>query len=214
MQPKLIVYFDNLSEDHFRTKAEHIVVCAANNPHFPEPWPAPVPSTATLQAHLASYQTAHDAAKNHDRAQATVRDVARSVVTKDFHVLAPYYEMSAGGDVTKLMTTGFDLRHEPVKNTSHEPLPAPAELKLTRAAQSGVLDLHAHSVPGADVYHVMVTTADPSLEANWVMFGAFPHCNKIPITGLTPGKIYFARIRAFNKNGDGQWATSGGVMAV
>lgn len=46
MQPKLVIAFDPFSEAVFQAKVVHILASLTNNPHFPEPWPEPVPSLA------------------------------------------------------------------------------------------------------------------------------------------------------------------------
>ena len=46
MQPKLVITFGALNEADFQAKVGHILASLTNNPHFPEPWPEPVPSLA------------------------------------------------------------------------------------------------------------------------------------------------------------------------
>ena len=87
-------------------------------------------------------------------------------------------------------------------------------LKVTRASLSGGLLVHAKADPHADVYHVQMAFADPSVEANWSATIEYVHCNRIELTGLTPQKLYYVRLRAFNKNGNGLWVVSPGILVL
>jgi hypothetical protein len=61
---------------------------------------------------------------------------------------------------------------------------------------------------------VQVASADPSVATNWGATQEFVHCNRIELTGLTPNTTCYVRIRGFNKNGPGVWATSAGTLVL
>jgi hypothetical protein len=91
---------------------------------------------------------------------------------------------------------------------------APQDFRVTRGTLSGTLLVHARALPHVDVYTVQIATGDPSVEANWADAGTFRHCNRIELTGLTPTKTYYVRLRGFNRHGHGVWATSAGILVV
>ena len=128
--------------------------------------------------------------------------------------VAHYLEIVAAGDTAILATTGYELRKDIVKGVVAVVLEALQDLKVTRTPLSGGLLVHAKAEPHADVYHVQIASADPSVEANWGPTTEYVHCNRIELTGLTPNKTYYVRIRGFNKHGPGVWATSPGILVL
>ena len=214
MQPKLIIAFDRLSEPDFDAKAELINTSLTGNVNFPVPWPAYVPQPADLGTARTNNHTLYDAAQNGDSVKITARNAARDTLTALLKKLAPYLELVASGDVAKLQTTGYDLRHDIVQGTSPNPLPAPANFTFTRADVTGTMVASADSLDGAGSYELNICTGDPSVEANWQDKGTFLHDSEIMTDSYMPGKIYYARLRGIGSSGPGVWAVSPGVMAV
>jgi hypothetical protein len=214
MQPKLIIAFERLSEPAFNAKAGLICRSLTKNVNFPLPWPDPVPPLATVQAAFDTYSNLYDVAQGGEHEKITSRDVARVILTAMLKKLAPYLEVVADGSVAKLQTTGYDLRHDIVKGTIPDPLPAPANFQFMRGELSGTMVNKAESLPGAASYQLQICTGDPSIEANWKDHGSFKNCSNIVTSGYTPGVIYFSRLRGLGSHGPGVWATSPGVMAV
>jgi hypothetical protein len=214
MQAKLIITFSNLSEPDFHTKAGAIVTALRNNPDFPEPWPPQVPSFAQLEAAYNAYQDALHAAANRDRAKIAERDDKRAVLEGYLKTLAGYLELIAQGDTTKLIRTGFDQRKDIVRGVNANPPPAPAGFTVKHGKLSGSVILHASSVQGAASYDASHTEASPADDASWQDDGTFTGCNHIDITGLTPGKSYWFRLRAINSAGNGAWTAPAGLMVI
>lgn len=214
MQAKVIISFENLSEPDFLARVETIGTSVTNNANFPEPWPAAVPPPAEISADVAAFKIAYQEAANGDRAKIKVRNDKRAALSAKLKKVGAYLEIVADGNVSVLSTSGFELRQDIVKSASKDPPPAPQDLKVNRGSLSGVLLIHARALPSVDVYDVQVATADPSVEASWSDAGTHTHCNRIEITGLTPGKTYYVRLRGFNKNGHGVWATSSGIPVL
>jgi len=214
MQPKLIIAFERLSDPDFDSKADLIRGSVTGNAYFPLPWPAAVPQISDISTAYAAYHTQFEAAKTGDSVKISARNAARVTLTTLLKRLAPYLELVANGDVTKLKSTGFDLRHDIVKATSTDPLPAPVDFTFTRGDASGTLVASARSLAGAGSYLLEVATGDPSVEANWKPKGTFLHCSKIITDGYTPGTVYYGRLAGVGPNGAGVWAVSAGVMAV
>ena len=112
MQTRLIVQFDQLNEAGFQAKADVIIRAMIANPHFPEPWPAPAPSTVSLTAALETYRDAVQACGTRDTVKIGQRKVAREVLTEMLRKLAQYIEFADRADAQALATTRFDLRRE------------------------------------------------------------------------------------------------------
>jgi hypothetical protein len=82
-----------------------------------------------------------------DTLKIALRDTARQVLTNLIKQLAPYLELVAQGDTSILTSTGFDLRHDIVKGTGIDRLPAPADFRVSHGQRSGTLDIHAARLP-------------------------------------------------------------------
>ena len=205
MQPKLVITFGPLSEADFQAKAGHVIACLTNNPHFPEPWPEPVPSLALLNAAYQAYLDAYHASLTHDSLKRMQRDAARATLTDLLRQVAGYLELVAHLDTAKLATTGFDLRKDIVRGVHSGTLPAPVDFTATHGPKSGTALLHVARLAGAKLYEVQVAQGDPSVEANWKTVAKSSVSSHILIEGLTPGQMYWFRIRAIGSGGDGEW---------
>jgi hypothetical protein len=214
MQAKLIITFSPLSGPDFLTKAGTIVAALRGNPDFPEPWPPQVPTFAQLETAYNGYRDAMHAAANRDRIKIAERDSAREVLTGILRNIAGYLEVLAQGDTKKLVGTGYDLRKDITRGTGVGPLPAPTEFRVKRSEISGKLLVHAAGVAGAASYEVDLAEGDPTAETSWRDAGTFAACSHIEIPGLTPGKIYWVRLRAIGSSGPGPWTDSVSTMVV
>lgn len=165
MQAKLFVSVPRLSDADFLTKAGLILTSLKENPHFPEPWPSPVPNLSQLQTDRDTYHAATGAAQSGDRFKISERKHARDTVEDRLNHLAAYFEAMAHSDVDTLAGTGFDLRQDIVRNIHTGPLPVPKNLSAQHGAQSGSIILNAETVPGARSYEIAITQADPTVES-------------------------------------------------
>lgn len=213
MRPKLIITFDRLSEADFLAKAGAIVAALTNNPNFPEPWPAQVPSLAQLAEALNAYREAYHASLTRDTVKIGQRDAARQTLTDMFRRLAPYLEMVAQDDAAMLATTGYDLRRESVRGNG-DTLPAPADFRVGHGLQSGTLDVHVARLAGARSYEVHTAQGDPTVEANWRHALVSPTATRITLAGLKPAQTYWVRVRGIGGNGAGQWTDPAMVIVV
>ncbi len=214
MQPKLIISFEEYSEARFLARVVAIAASLVNSTDFPAPWPGSVLAPAALATAVANYQAAYKEASHGDRVKIAVRKGLRVQLTIELKKIAAYLEIVAAGDVGLLVTTGFELRRDIVRGLIVDPPSPMTGLKVTRGVLSGVLVFHAKADPTVSVYNLQIASGDPAVEANWSDVGSHKHCNRIQLTGLTPGKLYYMRIRGFNKNGYGPWTVSTGIVAL
>ena len=198
----------------FDTKADLIYTSIAATVNFPLPWPRPVPQLLDILAAKTNYHGLFEASQAGDAGKIAARIIARDALTTLLKNLAPYLELVAAGNVAKLQTTGYDLRHDIVQSNTNDPLPGPDEFDFGRGDVSGTMVASADSLPGAGSYELQICTGDPAVEANWKPKGIFLHCSKIITDGYAPGTVYYARLRGIGTNGPGVWSVSEGVMAV
>ncbi|MCC8985014.1 MAG: fibronectin type III domain-containing protein [Nitrospira sp.] len=144
------------------------------------------------------------------------RNEAREALTDRLKKLATYLEMVADGDAKKLLGAGFDLRKEPGRGSgSTTTLPAPGDFSVKHGPHSGQVIVHAAKLAGANSYEVYYTDGNSTDDAIvWTDAGTFAGCSRIEIDGLTPGKVYWFRLRAINGAGNGVWTDPASLMVV
>jgi hypothetical protein len=205
MQSKLIVQFARLSEAQFQAKADVIIGSLTAHPRFPEPWPAPAPTTATLSTALENYRRAVRDCGTRDILKIDQRNVAREGLTEMLKKLAQYLEFIAQGDMGMLTTTGFDLRRENSR-PSTDKLPAPEGLKLLHGENGGSIDVRIRRLSGAGSYEVQVTQGDPMLDASWKHVLTSTASTGITLNDLPPKQTLWVRVRGVSSNGGGRWS--------
>ncbi len=214
MQPKLVIAFTTHSEADFQAKVGHILASLTNNPHFPEPWPEPVPSLAQLNEAYRVYLDAYHASLTHDSLKIRQRDAARKALIELLKQLVNYLELVAHSDTDKLSTTGFDLRRDTVRGIHGGTLPAPDGFRASHGPKSGTAMLHVARLAGAKSYEVQIAQGDPSIEENWKTVTTSATGSHMLIEGLTPGQTYWFRVRAIGSGGAGLWTTPVNLIVV
>ena len=214
MQAKLIVTFDRLSTSDFLVISGSIVNGMTNNSHFPEPWAGQGLTLVQLSAAYTAYEEAYHEGLTRDTNKIAQRNATRQTLTEILKRLALSLELMAQGDVAALATTGFELRHDIARTNSNELLPAPAGFRVTHGQLSGTFDVHVTRLAGAGSYEVHIAEDNPNLESNWRHAISSINSSHIIVTGLTPGKNYWVRIRGIDSNGGGVWSDPISIFAI
>jgi hypothetical protein len=214
MQAKVIISFEQFSEPNFQAVVGCIMAGLTDNPHFPLPWPALVPSLEQLRAAFVAYQEAYYASQTRDQLKIAQRNELRRVVTRMLRQIGVYLELVADGDQAKLATTGFELRRDAARsygavvgtNPVTGTLDAPREFRMALGDHSGTLELNAISQAQALSYEVQITQGNPAVEADWKHLTMVPNLRRSLLEGLPSGALWL-RVRAFSRNGYGAWTT-------
>jgi hypothetical protein len=183
---------------------------------FADPWPVSFPSRTKLQADLASYQSAYDAAGNGDKAAIKTRRKARGIMIDDLKTLAPYLESvaKAANDLSMLAETGYDVRQPNATNGLSPALVDPPAMTVQRSKVSGVILVTVTRRADAGAYEVQLATGDPAVEANWKAAVTSKKARNIEVNTLTPGTLYYVRARVIGSQGPGGWSDIANIMAV
>ncbi len=214
MKAKLIVTFDHLSAGDFLVKSGSIVTSVIGNTHYKEPWAGQGLTLDNLKATYEAFQEAYHASLTHDTVKIAQRDATRHTLTDLLKRLALYLELMSEGDTAKLSTTGFDLRHDNVRNNSNELLPAPSDFRLSHGQLSGTLNIQVSRLLGAGSYEIQITQGDPKIESNWQHALSSVTCMHILISGLNPGQTYWLRVRGIDSNGAGVWSDPLSIIVI
>lgn len=216
MKRKLIKSLEKLSEDAFAGRLQTIIDEMTGNAYFAEPWwtdPAEKPTLASLGTDQTAYLAAKSGASDGDKTKIALRNSLRAALTADLKKLAQYIEMKAEGDVTMLESSGFELTKVPA-SAGNDPLPAPANLRLRNGELPGVIIARCGAVKTAASYQTYICSSDPGVEQNWSQACVTKGCRRIEIEGLTPGALYYVRVRAIGKGGPGAWSGVESIRAV
>ncbi|MCX7084939.1 MAG: hypothetical protein NTY69_05315 [Methylococcales bacterium] len=214
MQAKLKVNFDRLSGIDFLVKSGSIVAALTGNPNFVPPWILQVPSLLDITTAFNEYEAAYHDALSKDIFKVALRESTRLILTSFLKQLAPYLELVAFGDVSKLISSGYDLRNDATHKQGSEPLPAPKDFKVVRGTFSGTLNVNVTKLKGAVSYEVQITQGDPEVETDWHHALSASSCQRIPLAGLNPMQVYWLRIRGLGCNGMGVWSNALSIIVL
>lgn len=142
-------------------KGRHVYACMSGNEHFP----APTPTLDTLLGACNALEEAAAEAVGRASAAVALRWVRHAELERILVKLSKYVLATAQGDVTKQVTSGFELRRPPLPITE---LQAPGFLTVRRpSSPDHDMLLHWGAVHGARIYQVYMTTEAPEHEQHW-----------------------------------------------
>ena len=153
----------------------------------------------------ADYETAYHDALSQDKFKISHRNDCRVVLIGILKTIAPYFELASQADVSKLATSGYDLRRDTTHNNTFDILPAPLDFSIMHGAFSGTIDIKISRLTGAASYEVQITQLDPMVEENWKHALWSTTATHIHLPDLIPGQSYWLRIRGIGTNGVGLW---------
>ena len=182
-----------------------VVTKMTGNANFTTPSPTLATITANINALEAAYTNALDGGKS---LKALVR-VKKQTLLDSMRLLGNYVQNAAGGDETKILSSGFAVKKAAVKNNE---LPdAPVGL-LVKSSVAGSLDIKWAPVAGALVYELQATTVADAT-TGWVHIGN-SSSTKFTYSGLVAGTKYWIRVAAINKNGQSAYSDVAHGMVI
>ena len=169
------------------------------------PPPVPPADLATLNATLRAAITAADAGGKQQTAE---KNNAYQAVTSALRKDANYVEIQSDNDQATLLSSGFDIIST---NRAQAPLDQPVIVAILNLATTQIL-LRLLSILNAKSYQVQIAT---SVNGPWTEAGIFTQARRIVLSGLTPGTVYFVRVRAIGgSTGYSEWSVPASLMAT
>ncbi|MEY4751287.1 MAG: hypothetical protein RIQ60_3501 [Pseudomonadota bacterium] len=215
---QLVVSFARDSSAQLQMRLNSIVNAMTDNPRFPGPWPAQVPSLALLREKDEVFIALQQAVDRRDFGQLRKRDEAREELEHAMLKVATYVEQVADGDMDVLETCGFELRRDASRPpsgagmgvgggagaTTARLLP-PQDVRVGHGPRAGTLVLNAASQRGVVAYEVQISLGDPTAEEGWRNATIVQSVRHLVLDGLAPG-VTWVRLRAVRAGGlTGPW---------
>jgi hypothetical protein len=181
--------------------------------HFAEGVVRAMRESAHFAAHLAMVEAAaaqveefstalveQAVAETSLRAATKRKQAARKKAELALTTLASLTASVAQGNAVVILDTQMPLRR---KRTPVGRLPAPADLRAEASDFEGACDLTWELVKGSSVYEVEHKLQEDS--APWQR-SVIVTASKARVSGLTPGVLYYFRVRAVGSAGPGTWS--------
>lgn len=183
---KISLGFSRYSDAPLLAKAQLILSKMSGNPNFPDP----VPSLGTVEDAIDNYNTGLTAAMKLGTDNVAQKNAARLVLENTLKELGRWVMFIANGNVTILLSSGYDLTKEPVPVY----ITAPTVITVTNGINSGSLVAKTPRVPGANGYIHQITDTLPTNDTVWT--STTTSTSRFVHTELDPGKQYWLRIAA------------------
>ncbi|HEY5041479.1 MAG TPA: fibronectin type III domain-containing protein [Verrucomicrobiae bacterium] len=184
--------------------ADDVVDGITGNPAFPAP-PITALDLTTLNTTLRSAITAADAG---GPTQTAAKYKAYAAVTDALRKDANYVEIQSDNDLETLLSSGYDVVST---NRAQAPLDQPVIVEISNLATTRLL-VRLLSILNAKSYQVQLATA---VNGPWQEAGIYTQARRIVLLGLTPGTVYFVRLRAIGgSTGYSEWSVPATLMAT
>jgi hypothetical protein len=166
------------------------------------------PPIADMQIGLDDLIAKNGAAKNRGRMEIMQRDLAHGTSVNQMRQWASYIDSVANGDRMLILDCGFQLRRASTPST----VPAiPANVRVGFGKSSGELVLRCKG--GRNVRNFAIQYA-LSVDGPWLDRPLATKARGTVVPGLTPGTMYWFRMRANGAAGSSDWSMPACKMAI
>lgn len=170
-------------------------------------YPTPSPTLATITTSVDAFEVAVQEALEGGKLAVAARNAARVELLSLVRQLAAYVQGHCDADLVNIFESGFNAVRAPAPIGQ---LPAPANVRLVMTGLSGQLSLRFDRVDNAANYSIQSAT---SADGPWEDKGLSPN-TRVMFDGLTPGKMYWGRVRANGTAGPSDWSSPATAMAL
>ncbi len=172
------------------------------------PMTAIKPPIADVQQGLDDLIAKNNTAKNGGKMEVMVRNIAHQFSVNQMRQWASFIDSVANGDRLLILQCGFHLRRA---STPSEIPAVPANLRAAFGKLSGELILRCKG--GRNVRNFSVQSA-LSADGPWIDLPLTTKARGTVVPGLTPGTVYWFRMRANGAKGSSDWSMPACKMAI
>jgi hypothetical protein len=173
--------FKEKSPANLIVSAQTVIDSLTDNDNFP----TPQPTIAALTTALEEFQAAVAVAKTGGPEQKSIRDDKKVILIDLLREEATYIELASAGDVTKMLSSGFELTKIP---STIGPLGKGQNFQVIPLG-GGMLRLSLEGVKGARSYQFEIKKATDS---EWTVIPSSK--TKVIVRDLQRGAEYIARV--------------------
>lgn len=177
-------------------RGRYHVTMMSGNPAFPGPQPSLAEVTQAcdqLDLFSQTYQFTRG------RLDLAARNEAHAHLRMLIISLAAYVQTTCGGDRGTALSAGFETKR---KRSPSEPMTAPGDVRASRTAYPGTIDLRWAAVKHRKIYAVYYTDGDPGQPEGWTLL-LHTSKNYCTVTELVSDVQYTFRITALGAQGEG-----------
>ena len=183
----------------------NVIAMMTGNPAFLTPPPSP--TLAEMKTAVDDLEAKNQASMSGDRVMIAVRRAQQAVVVNLGRQLGNYVESQANGALDVLLSSGF----EAVRAPSPSVVPAPPANPIL--GYTGVTGEMLFRFTGDYNVRNFSVQYGESATGPWTDDG-LSTASRVTLTGLTPGKTYWARACANGAAGTSDWCTPASLIAV
>jgi hypothetical protein len=174
-------------------------------------YPTPTPSLAALTAACTELERCNtEVLFNGGKLAHQAKRLAVATLERMIKELAGYVQATSGGDKTKILSAGFDVR-KPADRIGV--LAAPQALHARISDFRGCIALAWKGVGGTRMYQVYITEGDPKEATGWTMVAVSTR-TRILIDNLKTGQFYSFRVNAVGTAGESAYSEPAIAMAA
>jgi hypothetical protein len=205
-------WFNGISDAEVIPKTAAIVVALAKDPSLYQAVMSSIPTQEELTECHERHQASYNASMG-DPTKALEHQAERQHLNGKFSVFVSVVKLAAAHDQTLLGKFGL-TPPRPRKSSAPAALPMVENVRPRHGEKHGDIFLKCSPVKNAKSYDIEICEGDPSIEGNWRHAAVSVSASKMLVTGLTPGKVYWFRVRGIGANGAGPWSQYASLMAI
>lgn len=178
---------------------QRVVTAMTDNPNFPNPKPVAAVFNTAVETY-ASYLNQAETMRLMLKQLVTDKDRARVEAEQLLNLRAAYVETTSGGDASKILSAGFEVRNAP---TPTGVLPPPLGLHVELNGTAGDMKLTWNKVPKARSFNAQFSEVNGA-ERNWHLLPPCPK-RRLNFDGEV-GRTYAFRVAAVGgSTGQSAW---------
>jgi hypothetical protein len=168
----------------------------------------PTPPLADVTAAVDALEIADEAASGGSHLAILDRKAKKATLISLMRQLAAYVQTQSQSSKAVIISSGFHTTKVPAPVG---PLPAPENLRLTQTGTTGQLSLRFNRVRGVTAGYTVQIAED--VEGPYTDYTT-SNKTRLTITGLTPAKTYWVRVRANGALGPSGWSNPASAIAI